>query len=159
MSTAVDIQYLFGSLGTFLALSACVAGVAFQTIIKWWDKWTDGQPIVFDKKFIGTAVAAFIGALTVSIPLLNASTEILNANIPTYGLIIAWIVTAAWAYALNNGTNGIVLKLEQKGAENLLKSNKIDRIIEEKVEQKLAASSTVQTQPVVGGENVKQPEP
>jgi hypothetical protein len=135
--STVDINYLFGSIGTILALSACVAGGMFQTIIKWWDKWQDGQPIAFDKKFIGTAVASFIAALTISVPLMNAGTEVLNANIPTYGLIMAWFITAGWAYALNNGVNGIVTKLEQKGVNNLVKSGKLDLIIEEKVEQRV----------------------
>ena len=137
--STVDIRYLFGSIGTILALSACVAGGMFQTIIKWWDKWVDGQPIAFDKKFIGTAIASFIAALTVSIPLMNAGAEVLNTNIPTYGLIIAWFITAGWAYALNNGVNGIVTKLEQKGANNLVKSGKLDLIIEQKVQEKVNA--------------------
>lgn len=134
----MDINYLFGSLGTFLALTACFAGAIFQTIIKWWDKWVDGQPIAFDKKFIGTAVAASIGALTVSIPLLNAGAEVLSNNIPTYGLIIAWFITAGWSYALNNGINGVVTKLEKNGENNLIKSGRLDKLIDERVEQKFA---------------------
>lgn len=135
----VDIQYLFGSLGTFLALSAVTAGVAFQTIVKWWDKWQDGQPIPFDRKFIGTAVSAFVGALVVAIPLLNAGTEVLNANIPTYGLIIAWVITAGWAYALNNGVNGVVSKIYNGAESRLIKSGRLDQLIEQKVAEKLAA--------------------
>lgn len=134
----VDIQYLFGSLGTFLALSAVTSGVAFQTIIKWWDKWIDGQPISFDKKFIGTAIATFFGALTIAIPLLNAGAEVLNANIPTYGLIIAWLITAGWAYALNNGVNGIVTRIYNGAETRLIKSGKLDSYIETKVNEKLA---------------------
>jgi len=148
----VDIQYLFGSLGTFLALSAVTAGVAFQTIIKWWDKWQDGQPIPFDRKFIGTAVSAFVGALVVAIPLLNAGTEVLNANIPTYGLIIAWVITAGWAYALNNGVNGVVSKIYNGAESRLIKSGRLDQLIEQKVAEKLAennnnGSSDVGTEP------------
>jgi hypothetical protein len=135
--SAVDIQYLFGSVANILALSACIAGITFQTVIKWWDKWQDGQPIAFDKKFIGTAVATLIGSISIAIPLLGASSQVLQTNIPTYGLIFAWFVTAAWAYALNNGVNGIVTKLLQKGGENLLKSGKIDRLIAEKVALRL----------------------
>lgn len=135
----VDIQYLFGSLGTFLALSAVTAGVAFQTIIKWWDKWQDGQPIPFDRKFVGTAVYAFVGALVIAIPLLNAGTEVLNANIPTYGLIIAWVITAGWAYALNNGVNGVVSKIYNGAESRLIKSGKLDQLIEQKVNERLAS--------------------
>ena len=136
--SSIDIQYLFGSLGTILALSAVTVGVAFQTIIKWWDKWVDGQPITFDKKFIGTAIATFFGALTVAIPLLNAGTEVLNANLPTYGLILAWLITAGWAYALNNGTNGIITRIYDGAETRLIKSGKLDAYIEQQVQLKLA---------------------
>lgn len=139
----VDIQYLFGSLGTFLALSAVTTGVAFQTIIKWWDKWQDGQPIPFDRKFVGTAVSAFVGALVVAIPLLNTGTEVLNAKIPTYGLIIAWVITAGWAYALNNGVNGVVSKIYNGAESRLIKSGRLDQLIEQKVNEKLAAQQSL----------------
>lgn len=151
----VDIQYLFGSLGTFLALSAVTAGVAFQTIIKWWDKWQDGQPIPFDRKFIGTAVSAFVGALVVAIPLLNAGTEVLNANIPTYGLIIAWVITAGWAYALNNGVNGVVSKIYNGAESRLIKSGRLDQLIEQKVAEKLAAQQQQQNS---SGTNTEPPQ-
>lgn len=139
----LNIQYLFGSLGTLIALSACIAGNLFQTIVKWWDKWQDGQPIPFDRKFIGTAVASFIGAVMISIPLLNAGAEVLNANIPTYGLIIAWFVTAGWAYALNNGVNGVVTKIYNGAETRLIKSGKLDAYIEQQVQQKLAQANPV----------------
>lgn len=151
----VDIQYLFGSLGTFLALSAVTAGVAFQTIVKWWDKWQDGQPIPFDRKFIGTAVSAFVGALVVAIPLLNAGTEVLNANIPTYGLIIAWVITAGWAYALNNGVNGVVSKIYNGAESRLIKSGRLDQLIEQKVAEKLAAQQQQQNS---SGTNTEPPQ-
>ena len=137
--STVDINYLFGSIANVLALSAVTAGVLFQSIIKWWDKWQDGQPIPFDRKFVGTAVASFIGALVVAIPLLNAGSEVLNENIPTYGLILAWFITAGWAYALNNGTNGIVTKIYNGAESRLVKSGKLDQLIEQKVNEKLAS--------------------
>ena len=156
--STLDVQYLFGSLSNILALSAVTIGVLFQTIIKWWDKWQDGQPIPFDRKFIGTAISAFVGALIVAIPLLNAGSEVLNENIPTYGLVIAWFVTAGWAYALNNGINGVVTKV-YSGAENrLIKSGKLDSLIEQKVEQRLTTLNAGSGAQTVGGETgVKNP--
>lgn len=135
--STIDINYLFGSLANLLALSAVTAGALFQTIIKWWDKWQDGQPIPFDKKFAGTAIASFIGALVVAIPLLNAGAEVLNENIPIYGLVIAWFITAGWSYALNNGVNGIVTKLEQRGENRLLKSDRIQTMINKAVDERV----------------------
>lgn len=142
VSTTIDVNYLFGSLGTLVALSAITSGILFQTIVKWWDKWQEGQPIPFDRKFAGTAVAAFIGALVVAIPLLNAGIEVLNENIPTYGLIFAWFITAGWAYALNNGVNGVVSKIYNGAETRLLKSGKLDSIIEQKISQKLDNNTT-----------------
>lgn len=137
----MDINYLFGSLANLLALSAVTAGILFQTIIKWWDKWQDGQPIPFDKKFAGTAISAFIGALIIAIPLLNAGSEVLNANIPVYGLIIAWFMTAGWAYALNNGVNGIITKLEQRGENRVLQSDRLQSMIDSAVEKKVSQNN------------------
>lgn len=167
--STVDINYLFGSLANILALSAVTIGVLFQTIIKWWDKWQDGQPIPFDRKFIGTAISAFVGALIVAIPLLNAGSEVLNANIPIYGLIIAWFVTAGWAYALNNGINGVVTKV-YSGAENrLIKSGRLDALIDERIAlrkkelesigftQDKNNSGTEVKDNIIGGSEVTQP--
>lgn len=145
--STIDINYLFGSLANILALSAVTAGVLFQTVIKWWDKWQDGQPIPFDRKFFATAISAFVGALIVAIPLLNAGGEVLNQNIPTYGLIIAWFVTAGWAYALNNGINGVVTKVYNGAESRLVKSGRLDQIIEDKVNARLEAQTQVSKQP------------
>jgi len=146
--SSLDINYLFGSLSTFLAITACVAGVAFQTFIKWWDKWQDGQPIPFDRKFLGTAVATLFGALVIAIPIQAAASAQLEQFTSSYGIIVAWIMTAAWAYALNNGVNGIVTKLEQRGETNVVRSGKLDAIIEEKVTAKVAE---IQEQQQEGG--------
>ena len=169
--SVLDVNYLFGSLATFLGVTACVAGVSFQTFIKWWDKWQDGQPIPFDRKFLGTAVATLFGALVIAIPLQAAASERIDQYTSIYGLIIAWIMTAAWAYALNNGVNGIVTKLEQRGENNLVKSGRLDALIERKVEERLEIAKQLNTTSVstgttsnktpsgvVGGEDVTQPQ-
>lgn len=139
----IDINYLFGSLATFLGITAVIAGVSFQTFIKWWDKWVEGQPIPFDRKFLGTAAATIFGALVVAIPLNAAATERIDEYSTTYGIIIAWVMTAAWGYALNNGVNGIVTRLEQRGENNLLKSDRLQKRIDKAVALRLSNNNNV----------------
>jgi hypothetical protein len=46
-------------------------------------------------------------------------------------------LTAAWAYALNDGTNGLIKRIENKAVTNGIKSGRFDSIIDKRVEQQL----------------------
>ena len=130
----IDLTAIFGSIGTILALSACIAGVGWRTWAKYHDKIMAGEVQAFDRKFFYQALVSFGGALVLALPLLTAASEMINQWAGTVGYIVAWIMTAAWAYALNDGVNGTVKTIEGRAVRTAVSSGKLDNAIKERME-------------------------
>jgi len=129
----IDLTAIFGSIGTILALSACIAGVGWRTWAKYHDKIMAGEVQAFDRKFFYQALVSFGGAL-LALPLLTAASEMINQWAGTVGYIVAWIMTAAWAYALNDGVNGTIKSIEGRAVRTAVSSGKLDQAIKERME-------------------------
>ena len=163
-----DLATVFGSIGTILALSACIAGVGYRTWAKYHDKIMAGEVEAFDRKFFYQALVSFGGALVLALPLLTAASEMINQWAGTVGYIIAWIMTAAWAYALNDGVNGTIKSVEGRAVKTAVTSGKLDKAIQERMEflsnsskgSKAEGSQGPQTSPSsTGAENTPQSTP
>jgi len=131
----IDIAAIFGSIGVILSLSACVAGVGYRTWAKYHDKVMSGEVQAFDRKFFYQALVAFGGAIVVSLPLVTAGVEMINQWAGSVGLLIAWFMTAGWAYAVSDGTNGIVKLVEKKAVMRAVKSGQLDNAIKERIQE------------------------
>jgi hypothetical protein len=129
----LTIETMFGSLAFLLSITACTAGVAWRTFSKWKDKIDAGEDIPFDVKFIYQAIGVLIASVAVAYPLTSVGIEQINAYAGQLGLIAAWILTAAWAYALNDGTNGLISKIEKKAVVRAVRNGELDKLIEEKI--------------------------
>lgn len=138
---SIDLTAIFGSIGVLLSVTACVAGVGWRTWSKWYDKIMAGEHVPFDKKFILQALGSLALALIVAMPLVTAGAEMINQWAGVYGLAIAWFLTAGWAYATNDGTNGIIKLVEGRAVTTAVKSGKLDGVIETRVNQILASRS------------------
>lgn len=132
---SIDFNAIFGTTGTILALTACTAGVGWRTWSKWYDKLKKGEDVPFDRKFIWQALGSLGGALVLAIPLLSTATEMINQWAGTAGLLIAWIVTAGWAFFVNDSTNGIIKTIEGKAVTRAVKSGKLDKIIAQRMKE------------------------
>lgn len=144
---SIDFNAIFGTTGTILALTACTAGVGWRTWSKWYDKLRNGEEVPFDRKFIWQALGSFVGALMLAIPLLSAGAEFLAQWAGSVGLLIAWIMTAGWAYYVNDGTNGIIKLIEGSAVNKAVKSGKLDKIIAARMKEIQGSPSSTTTTP------------
>src|SRR5688572_14348622 len=142
----IDLTAIFGSIGTILALSACIAGVGWRTWAKYHDKIMAGETQAFDRKFFYQALVSSGGALVLALPLLTAASEMINQWAGTVGYIVAWIMTAAWAYALNDGVNGTIKSIEGRAVRTAVSSGKLDQAIKERMDF-LSTGARGSTQP------------
>lgn len=131
----IDLTAIFGSLGVILALTACMAGVGWRTWAKYHDKIQSGEVQAFDRKFFYQALVAFGGSIVVALPLLAAATEMINQWAGSVGLLIAWLLTAGWAYSVNDGTNGVIKLIEKKAVVRAIKNGELDQAIKQRLEQ------------------------
>ena len=131
----LSIQTMFGSLAFLLSITACTAGVAWRTYSKYKDKIDAGENIPFDGKFVYQAIGVLIASVTIAFPMTSLGIEQINQYAGTLGLIGAWILTAAWAYALNDGTNGLIKKVENRAVSSAVKSGKFDSIIKQQMQK------------------------
>lgn len=136
----ITVDALLGDVTVLLVLSACIVGIAWRTLGKYWDKWRDGEVISFDRVFAGTAVAAFVGAITPALALFPAASATFSAALGNYGLILAWIITAFSAYGINEGINYTYRRMEHKAEEKVVKDLKeqfpeINKLMEQKVKE------------------------
>lgn len=138
----ITVDALLGDVTVLLVLSACIVGIAWRTLGKYWDKWRDGEVISFDRVFAGTAVAAFVGAITPALALFPAASATFSAALGNYGLILAWIITAFSAYGINESINYTYKRIHENAETKLVESGKLDSIIEEKVKNSLEKSNS-----------------
>lgn len=147
---SIDVVALFGSVSVLLSVTACTAGVGWRTWSKWYDKIREGENVPFDRKFLFQAIGSLVGSLLVALPLVTAGTEMINQWAGVYGLVLAWFLTAGWAYSVNDGANGIIKLLENNAINKAVVSGKLDKAIEQRMqviqkeEQELKGQQTPQ---------------
>lgn len=137
----ITVDALLGDVTVLLVLSAVIVGIAWRTLGKYWDKWRDGEVISFDRVFAGTAIGAFVGAITPALALFPSASAAFTTALGNYGLILAWIITAFSAYGINEAVNYTYKRMEHS-AEKRAISN-IDRKVEEAVKSALDEKSTI----------------
>lgn len=143
---SIDINAIFGNLGVILALTACIAGVGWRTWSKYHDKIMAGEVEAFDRKFFYQALVSFGGAVVIALPLVTAGTEMINQWAGSVGLLIAWLLTAGWAYAVNDGTNGVIKLVEGRAVTTAVSSGKLDGVIKERIQVLQAQQESNQEQ-------------
>lgn len=147
ITDVLSINTMFGSLAFLLSITACTAGVAWRTYSKYKDKIDAGENITFDGKFVYQAIGVLIASVAVAFPMVSLGIEQINQYAGSIGLIGAWILTAAWAYALNDGTNGLIKKVETKAVKTAIQKGTFDAVIQKEVENQMRIMG-------IGGNNV-----
>lgn len=136
----ITVDALLGDVTVLLVLSACIVGIAWRTLGKYWDKWRDGEAITFDRVFLGTAIAAFVGAITPALAVFPQASAMFASTFGNYGLALSWIITVGWAYGLNESINYTYRRMEHraeaKAVQNLREQiPELDKLITEKMEK------------------------
>lgn len=159
----MPIEVALGSMTSWIVFIGIAIGQASRTLLPYWDKLKSGEIEFFDKKFIGTAIIAFIGAVIPSLALFPAVLEQLDPVMANVGLAAVFVLAIIIGYGANDIVN-YGLKLSTKNATNAALEKKIDIIVEEKIAAKLSGQKLVSTEPaaskedIVGGEDsVTQP--
>lgn len=136
----ITVESLLGDMTILLILSAAIVGIAWRTLGKYWDKWRDGEAITFDRVFLGTAIAAFIGAITPALAVFPAASSIFATSVGNYGIAFAWIITVGWTYGINEGINYTYKRIEGRAEKKAIKNLReeypeLDKLITEKMEK------------------------
>lgn len=147
---------LFGDVTTLIILSAVVAGVAWRTLGKYWDKIKDGEITSFSPQFLATAIGAIVAAGLPALYLMPEASALFTEQVGQYGIILAWAITAGWAYGINEGLNYSWGRV--KGNADKLALQKLDGIVEQKVNEKLEQVQTQQSDASTSTEPSKQPQ-
>lgn len=127
------IELALSNMTSWLTFIGIVIGQAGRTLLPYWDKIKSGEIDMFDRKFIGTAVIAFIGAIIPSLALFPAVMERLDPVLANVGLAAVFVLSILIGYGANDIVNYGLKLSTKKSAEQAL-----DKRIEEKIEQKLA---------------------
>jgi hypothetical protein len=138
----ITVDALLGDVTVLLVLSAVIVGIAWRTLGKYWDKWRDGEIVSFDRVFLSTAISAFVGAITPALIIFPQASATFASTFGQYGLVLSWIITVGWAYGLNEGINYTYKRIHKNAETELVKSGKLDSIIEEKVKNSLEKSNS-----------------
>ena|SRR5690349_6109290 len=117
----ITVGSLLGDMTVLLVLSAVIVGIAWRTLGKYWDKWRDGEVVTFDRVFVSTAIAAFIGAITPALAVFPAASAIFATSVGSYGIMFAWIITVGWAYGVNEGINYTYKRVEKHAEAKIQK--------------------------------------
>jgi hypothetical protein len=136
----ITVGSLLGDMTVLLVLSAVIVGIAWRTLGKYWDKWRDGETVAFDRVFLGTAIAAFIGAITPALAIFPAASSIFATSGGSYGIAFAWIITVGWAYGVNEGINYTYKRVEGRAEKKAILNLReeypeLDKLITEKMEK------------------------
>lgn len=133
---------LFGDGYTMLIFSAVVFGLGMRTIYRYYQERRQGNPDaqVFDMKFAGTAVTAFVAAGLPAMALMPSATATFNSMLPQWGALFSWIFTALIMYSANAGINAAYKMIGENEVANFVNKGKLDTAITQRL-QKLGAMS------------------
>ena len=141
------LEIALGNMTSWLVFVGIAIGQAARTLLPYWDKLKSGEIDVFDRKFIGTAIIAFVGAVIPSLALFPAVMEQLDPAVANVGLAATFVLSVLIGYGANDIVN-YGLKLSTKNASNAALEKRIDIIVEQRLAARLGSENTPTTSPV-----------
>lgn len=122
----------FGSLTSWIVLLGVLVGIASRTLLPAWDKLKSGEIDVFDRKFLGTAVIAFVSSIIPAFAFFPTAMEQIGPMLGTFGIPSVFVISAIMSYGLNDIVN-YGLKQSQKAASQKKLEERIEEIVNKKV--------------------------
>lgn len=86
-----------------VVIIAAIVGAAARTLYPYWEKLRENPEILFERKFLGTAIVSFVSAVAIGIGLFPTLLE----NVADSGLSQSAIfaTVALMAFGINSGSN------------------------------------------------------
>lgn len=112
-----------------VVLAGAVAGSFAATMIPYWQKLRETPELIFEKKFLGTAVWAIATSLGMSFWLFTTLLQNAQSLSSNTSLGAIFIMTAVTAYGINVGTNKFITSVTPASAPPLTDKSKENRII------------------------------
>lgn len=126
----------FGTVTSWVVVLGLLVGHAARTLLPYWDKIQAGEIDMFNKKFIGTAVIAFIGSIVPTFAFFPEAMERIGPHIGTFGIPTIFVLSVLVGYGANSVVNYGLKRAEAKAKTEQL-NKKISDIVETKVTEKL----------------------
>jgi hypothetical protein len=112
----------FGDVTSMLVLLVLMLGITAKTLGDFYDKLRTGKIEHFDKKFFGTAVAAFITSLMPALYLFPDGSKLFLAWFGQWGIGVALLVVFFYAAGWNWLTNKIFKVIEGAASKSAASS-------------------------------------
>lgn len=86
-----------------IVIIGAIVGTAARTLFPYWEKLRENPDIIFERKFLGTAIVSFVAAVAIGIGIFPTLLEgVANSDLSLAGV---FATTALAAFGLNAGTN------------------------------------------------------
>jgi hypothetical protein len=112
-----------------VVFAGAVAGSFAATMIPYWQKLRETPELIFEKKFLGTAVWAIATSLGMSFWIFTTLLENAQTIAGATSLGAIFIMTAVAAYGINVGTNKFITSVTPPDAKPLTDKSKENKII------------------------------
>lgn len=123
----------FGSVTSWIVILGVLVGLSARTLLPYWDKLKSGEIDVFDRKFLGTAVIAFIASIVPAFAFFPVAMQQIGPYLGSFGIPTIFVISALMAY----GTNDVInygLKQSQKAGADATLERRISVLVEKKIE-------------------------
>lgn len=86
-----------------IVIIAAIVGTAARTLYPYWERLRIDPDLIFERKFLGTAIVSFVGAMAIGLSLFPALLEnVANSTLSAAGV---FVVVALMAYSISAGSN------------------------------------------------------
>ena len=86
-----------------IVIIASIVGTAAGTLYPYWEKLRENPDIIFEKKFIGTAIVSVIASMALGFSIFPAMLESIEGT--TLGLAGIFAMVATASFGINRGSN------------------------------------------------------
>jgi hypothetical protein len=96
-----------------VVIVAAIIGTAARTLYPYWEKARENPDIVFERKFLGTALVSFVSAVAIGVGLFPSLLD----NVADSGLSQAAVfaTVALMAFGIDSGSNMLLSKKTTSG--------------------------------------------
>ena len=86
-----------------------IVGTAARTLFPFWERLRENPDLLFERKFLGTAIVSFVSAIAIGVGLYpSLLANIQDSGVSGLSISAIFVITALAAYGLNSGANDLL---------------------------------------------------